>query len=59
MKHIILVDKVKLPSKDFEKLRELSFVSEMKVKYQAEKRMAAVTGKIRRFPEEKYLQGVS
>ena len=45
-------DKVKLPSKDFEKLRELS-VSGMKVKYQAEKRMAAATEKIEEL-EEKY-----
>ncbi|PEK39425.1 MobV family relaxase, partial [Bacillus pseudomycoides] len=33
-------DKVTLPSKDFEKLKDLS-VSSMKVQYQAEKRMAA------------------
>ncbi|ANS52591.1 hypothetical protein BM86_14200 [Bacillus thuringiensis] len=47
-------DKVKLRSKDFEKLRELS-VFGMKVKYQAEKRMAAATEKIEEL-EEKYYQ---
>ncbi|UOB98895.1 hypothetical protein BTI679_62960 (plasmid) [Bacillus wiedmannii] len=47
-------DKVKLPSKDFEKLKELS-VSGMKVQYQAEKRMAAATEKIEEL-EEKYYE---
>ncbi|WP_257208249.1 MobV family relaxase [Bacillus thuringiensis] len=47
-------DKVTLPSKDFEKLKDLS-VSSMKVQYQAEKRMAAATGKIEEL-EEKYYE---
>ncbi|PEJ95415.1 hypothetical protein COL52_03130 [Bacillus toyonensis] len=47
-------DKVTLPSKDFEKLKELS-VSSMKVQYQAEKRMAAATEKIEKL-EEKYYE---
>ena len=47
-------DKVTLPSKDFEKLKDLS-VSSMKVKYQAEKRMTAATEKIEEL-EEKYYE---
>lgn len=47
-------DKVTLPSKDFEKLKDLS-VSSMKVQYQAEKRMAAATEKIEEL-EEKYYE---
>ncbi|WP_257198188.1 plasmid recombination protein, partial [Bacillus cereus] len=46
-------DKVTLPSKDFEKLKELS-VSSMKVQYQAEKRMAAATEKIEELEEKDY-----
>ncbi|MGK8430781.1 MobV family relaxase [Bacillus cereus] len=45
-------DKVKLPSQDFEKLKELS-VSSMKVQYQAGKRMDEATEKIKEW-EEKY-----
>ncbi|PEW69381.1 hypothetical protein CN448_12835 [Bacillus cereus] len=47
-------DKVTLPSKDFEKLKDLS-VSSMKVQYQAEKRMVAATKKIEEL-EEKYYE---
>ncbi|WJE55492.1 MobV family relaxase (plasmid) [Bacillus cereus] len=47
-------DKVTLPSKDFEKLKDLS-VSSMKVQYQAEKRMAAAKEKIEDL-EEKYYE---
>ncbi|MEK4678280.1 MobV family relaxase [Bacillus sp. FSL K6-2944] len=45
-------DKVKLPSQDFEKLKELS-VSSMKVQYQAGKRMDEATEKMKEW-EEKY-----
>ncbi|HDR4949176.1 TPA: plasmid recombination protein [Bacillus cereus] len=45
-------DKVTLPSKDFEKLKELS-VSSMKVQYQAGKRIDAATEKVEEL-EEKY-----
>ncbi|MGE6618776.1 MobV family relaxase [Bacillus mycoides] len=47
-------DKVKLPAKDFEKLRQLS-VSSMKVQYQAGKRMDEVTEKMKEW-EEKYYE---
>lgn len=47
-------DKVKLPSQDFEKLKELS-VSSMKVQYQAGKRMDEATEKIKEW-EEKYYE---
>ena len=47
-------DKVTLPSKEFEKLKDLS-VSSMKVQYQAEKRMAAANEKIEEL-EEKYYE---
>jgi len=53
-KKTIFGDKVTLPSKDFEKLKELS-VSSMKVQYQAEKRMDAATEKIEEL-EEKYYE---
>ncbi|MGR5993129.1 hypothetical protein ACT7C9_01175 [Bacillus cereus] len=43
-KKTIFGDKVTLPSKDFEKLKELS-VSSMKVQYQAGKRMDAADRK--------------
>nr|WP_180544679.1 MobV family relaxase [Bacillus thuringiensis] len=43
-----------MPSKDFEKLKELS-LSSMKVQYQAEKRMAVATEKIEEL-EEKYYE---
>lgn len=44
-------DKVKLPSQDFEKLKELS-VSSMKVQYQARKRMDEVTKKIKEWEKK-------
>ncbi|HFJ9287343.1 TPA: hypothetical protein ACGW44_005368, partial [Bacillus toyonensis] len=47
-------DKVKLPAKDFEKLRQLS-VSSMKVQYQAGKRMDEATEKMKEW-EEKYYE---
>ncbi|MBD2790653.1 hypothetical protein ID858_19525, partial [Xenorhabdus sp. DI] len=47
-------DKVTLPSKDFEKLKELS-VSSMKVQYQVAKRMGAAAEKIEEL-EEKYYE---
>lgn len=51
-KKTIFGDKVTLPSKDFEKLKELSVLS-MKVQYQAGKRMDAAAEKIEEL-EEKY-----